>query len=181
MKVYIARHGEYQNPDGVAPYRLPGFPLTQLGISQAQLQANKLKDQKVRAIYTSPIQRCVETATIISQHLHLFPNQKPELIETSTPLAGIKKIDMPPDIYLDARHIEGEGETMEAIFTRMSSFIDTLKRTSKNSNYLVISHGDPVMIFLHGVLKKDVRYIPMGGLVMLDYNQKGIPKYTEII
>lgn len=181
MKIFFARHGQYHNPDSVVPYQLPGFPLTKLGKSQANLQAEKLDHLKIRALYTSPIERCVETATIIGSQLHLFPNQKPELIETFTPIAGIKQVDMPPDIYLDPRHLAGGGETVEAIFTRMSSFVDTLKLTSKNSNYLIVSHGDPMMIFLRGVLNKDVRYIPMGGLVMLDYSQKGIPKYTEII
>ncbi len=49
------------------------------------------------------------------------------------------------------------------------------------------------MIYLHGAHKLSlprtdqeiigggIRYIPMGGLVMLDYNQKGIPAYSEII
>jgi probable phosphoglycerate mutase len=181
MKIYFARHGQYQNPNGIVPYTTPGIPLNDQGRSQGALQADKLSDLKIRAIYTSPIQRCVETATIISQYLHLYPNQKSELIETNTPLAGIKRADMPPDIYVDPRHIGGEGETREEIFMRMSTFVDTLKATSKNSNYLIISHGDPIMIFLQSVLKKEIRYIPMGGLVMLDYSQKGIPRYSEII
>jgi len=49
------------------------------------------------------------------------------------------------------------------------------------------------LIYLSGTLSKviphldaefyesKIRYIPMGGLVMLDYSQSGIPKYTEII
>lgn len=181
MKIYFARHGQYQNPDNIVPFTTPGIFLSDVGKSQAETQADKLKDLKISAIYTSPIERCVETAGIISKHLHLYPNQKPELTETFTPLAGIKRVDMPPNIYHDPRHIQGGGETEEAIFVRMNDFVDTLKSTSKNSNYLIISHGDPMMIFLRGVLKKDVRYIPMGGLVLLDYSQKGLPKYQEII
>lgn len=181
MKIYFARHGEYKNPGNIVPFTTPGIALSDLGKSQAQLQAGKLSALNIRAIYTSPIERCVETATIIAKHLHLYPNQKPDLIETITPLAGIKRVDMPPNIYLDTRHIEGGGETIEVIFTRMNGFVDNLKLTSKNSNYLIVSHGDPMMIFLQGVLKREIRYIPMGSLVMLDYSQTGIPKYTEII
>lgn len=181
MKIYFARHGDYQNPDNVVPYQLPGFPLSALGIKQVEQIASKLASQSIRAIYTSPITRCLQTATLISQQLHLYPNQKPELIETGTPLAGIKRSDMPSDIYSDPRHIEGGGESIATIFARMNNFIDTLNLTSKNSHYLIVSHGDPTMIFLRGVLKKEIRYIPMGGLVMLDYNQKGIPAYSEII
>lgn len=180
MKIYFARHGEYHNRE-IVPFTLPGVLLTELGKSQAHLQADKLKKVKIRAIYTSPIERCVQTAGIISEELHLFPNQKSAITEVSTPLAGIKRVDMPPDIYQDLRHIDGGGETVEAIFIRTNNFVGMLKATSKNSNYLLVSHGDPMMIFLRGVLKREMRYIPMGGLVMLDYSQKGIPKYQEII
>lgn len=197
MKIYFARHGDYQNPNGVLPYRLSGFPLSELGRTQAQLVADKLLNIKLRAIFTSPIQRCFETAEIISNTIHLHPNQKEELIETGTPLAGILSSDqrrsLPEYLYSLKEHIEGGGESPEAIFERFSNFIDKLKLTSKNSSYLIISHADPIMIYLHGALKLDlphthldfksskIRYIPMGGLVMLDYSQKGIPKYTEII
>ncbi|MFH1244645.1 MAG: histidine phosphatase family protein [bacterium] len=197
MKIYFARHGEYQNPDGVNPYQLPGFPLTKNGKEQSLLIAHHLVNTKIRAIYTSPIERCVETATIISQTLHLFPNQRVELIETKTPLQGLTRAvlskmseNYPYDI---PAHIEGGGETPEDIFTRMNNFVNLLKATSQSSSYLLVSHGDPITIFLKGLLEhkiphlKDdfkvgsIRYIPMGGLVMLDHSQKEIPQYSEII
>ncbi len=181
MKIFFARHGQYQNPDNVVPYRLPGFPLSAIGKQHALIQAEKLASEKIRAIYTSPIERCVQTATIIGQELHLFPNQKDEIMEARTPLQGIKAEDLPSDIYTTKEHIDGGGETREEIFTRMNDFVNTLKQTSQNSNYLLVSHADPIIIFLAHVLKQPVRVIPMGGLVLLDYSQKGIPKYSEII
>ena len=197
MKIYFARHGEYQNPKRVVPYQLPGFPLSELGIKQANIQADKLLGEKIRSLSTSPIPRCFETATIIGKALQLFPNQKEEFIETGTPLAGISLDDPrhshPDYLYNLPEHTEGGGESPEQIFARFNEFIDKLKLTSKNSNYLIVSHADPIMIYLHGVHKHalphtdheivngSIRYIPMGGLVMLDYSQKGIPKYQEII
>ena len=151
MKVYFARHGQYVNPNSIEPCRLPGFPLSENGIQQVELQVEKLADQKIRAIYTSPIERCLQTATIIGKNLQLFPNQKQELIELETPFQGYKYDDMPDDLYIDPIHVNGGGETRKEIFTRMNKFIDTLKLTSKNSNYLIISHGDPMMIFLRKI------------------------------
>ena len=197
MKIYLARHGEYQNPEGVVPYRLPGFPLSELGRQQAQLIADKLVDQKIRAIYTSPIERCLEEASIIGKTIRLYPNQKSELIESGTPLQGLTKTalaDLSPNYPYDIpAHIEGGGESPDDIFARMNNFVNSLKSTSKNSTYLLVSHGDPIYIYLSGLLLKriphtgqdyyqsNIKYIPMGGLVMLDYSQKGIPKYQEII
>lgn len=185
MKVYFARHGEYQNPEGVVPYRMPGFPLTELGISQAHLQADKLLSLNIRDIFTSPITRCLETASIIGKTLKLAPNINESLTETGTPLQGMSllernkiQLDFP---YILESHVNSGGETKEAIIERMNNFVAKLKTMSKNSSHLIVSHGDPIKFYINGVLKKEVREIPMGGLVMLDYSQKGIPKYTEII
>lgn len=197
MKIYFARHGEYQNPNKVVPYRLPGYPLTDHGKEQIALIVSKLKDQKVRSLYTSPIERCVESAAIVGKELSLYPNQKAELIETGTPLQGLTpealSIMSPNYPYDIPAHIEGGGETPEAIFERMNTFVEKLKTTSKNSVYVIFSHGDPIDIFLirtlNGIIphieleftRSGIRNIPMGGLVMLDYSQIGIPKYSEII
>lgn len=197
MRIYFARHGEYQNPDQIVPYQLPGFPLTELGKQQAKIQGGKLIGEKIRSLSCSPIERCVETATIIGQAIHLHPNSYPELIETQTPLQGLTKEELnklsknyPYDVQA---HIEGGGESPEAIFERMTNYVDKLKKMSKNSNHVIVSHGDPITIYLSGTLLKviphvdaeffesKIRYIPMGGLVMLDYSQSGVPKYTEII
>jgi broad specificity phosphatase PhoE len=197
MKVYFARHGEYQNPEGIVPYRMPGFPLTDLGISQAGLQANKLLSLNIRDIFSSPVERCVQTASIIGSSLHLAVNQKSELTETGTPLQGLTKGDLaklsPNYPYDVPSHIEAGGETPEQIYSRIHEFTEKLKLMSSKSSHLVVSHGDPITIFLIKTLtgkmphlieefeKSKVRYIPMGGLVCLDFNQSGIPKYTEII
>lgn len=197
MKIYIARHGDYQNPDSVVPYRLPGFPLSELGRQQAQLVADNLIDQKIRAIYTSSIERCLETASIIGQTLKLYPNPKPELIETGTPFQGLTKEALealsPSYLYDIDGHIEGGGESPEGIFERMDNFVNSLKSTSKNSTYLLVSHGDPIFIYLSGLLlnkiphddqdfyQSKIRYIPMGGLILLDYGKDKLPSYTELI
>jgi len=157
MKIYFARHGEYQNPKAIVPYQLSGFPLSERGIQQANLQADKLIGHNIRTLSCSPIERCLETATIIGHVIGLHPNEHSELIERL------------------------EDETRESIITRMAEFIGKLKLMSKNSTHLIVSHGDPITFYLSHVTKKSLELIPMGGLVVLDYSQSGIPKYTEII
>ena len=90
-------------------------------------------------------------------------------------------------------HTEGGGESPEQIFARIQEFIENLKVMSSKSSHLIVSHGDPITIFLIKSLtgkiphtidefeKSKGRYIPMGGLICFDFNQTGIPKYTEII
>lgn len=197
MKIYFARHGQYQNPDNVVPFKLPGFPLSENGIKQSRLIAERLKEVRLRDIFTSPIERCRETAKIISSIIHLYPNQKEELDEITTPLQGLThkeleklSVDYP---YGASAHVEGGGETQEEVFNRVNEFVNKLKGMSKNSSHLLVSHGDTIQIYIAGILTGiiphtrqeidhgKIRYIPMGGLVMLDFGKSGIPKYSEII
>jgi broad specificity phosphatase PhoE len=197
MKVFFARHGEYQNPENIVPFRLPGFPLSQLGEEQARITGNRLKSENIRDLFTSPVERCLETARIIGKILNLHPNVKDSIIETGTPLQGLTHdellnhaINYP---YSAPAHEQGGGESPEDIFKRMSEFIDNLKLMSQRSSHLVVSHADPIMIYLLGTLKKTIphtrreldhgliRYIPMGGLVMVEFGKQGMGNYRELI
>lgn len=197
MRIFIARHGEYLNPDEIVPYRLSGFPLTQKGRDMATMQAKTLSTYKIRDIFTSPVERCLETASIIGKVLKLHPNPKEQLIETGTPLQGMTKLaiaELSPNYPYDVpAHIEGGGESPEDIYKRMNEFVENLNSMSKKSSHLLVSHADPIHIFLTKTLTGHVphsgseffsgkiRYIPMGGLVMLDYGKSGIPKFSELI
>lgn len=58
--VYLVQHGDKQ--------RLPGNPgLTSLGREQASQAGGWLKDQAIRALYSSPLRRARETAACIGQ------------------------------------------------------------------------------------------------------------------
>lgn len=193
MKIFFVRHGEYQNPEGLVPFHAPGFPLSELGRQQTQEIANRLATEKIRTLSTSPVERCVETATIISKTIHLYPNIYEDITETKSPTGGQKKSPKFDYIYDDLEHISGGGETTEEIYERMNNFVNKFKQLSKNSNHVIVSHGDPIDIFLIKTLKgkiphnhmelkhSGVRCIPMGGLVMLDYDKNNLPKYQEII
>lgn len=65
--VILTRHGHV---DGIDPPRFRGrldLPLTELGRRQAQATALRLqKASKIAALYSSPMQRCMTTARIIS-------------------------------------------------------------------------------------------------------------------
>ncbi len=68
--IYLMRHGQLPpNPER----RFVGsrnIPLAKEGHLQAQRWAKELQNNNIQHIVTSPLERCVETATIISQKLH---------------------------------------------------------------------------------------------------------------
>jgi broad specificity phosphatase PhoE len=62
--VFLVRHGEVRNPDHLVYADLPGFPLSSTGRRQAEYTAQRLPPNA--AVVTSPLDRALETATIIA-------------------------------------------------------------------------------------------------------------------
>src|SRR5690349_17933268 len=67
MRLILVRHGESEwNRTG----RYQGqedAPLSELGLRQADALANRLKNESLDAIYTSPLQRALRTAEAIAR------------------------------------------------------------------------------------------------------------------
>lgn len=81
--VLLIRHGEndYVKKRKLAG-RLPGVHLNQKGQAQAQAVAAWLKGAPIKAVYTSPMERALETAQPIAAALGLEPIIRPGLLET---------------------------------------------------------------------------------------------------
>lgn len=80
--ILLVRHGENDYvKKGRLAGRLPGVHLNKKGISQAQAVADKLKDAPVKAVYSSPLERTMETAEPIAKALGLEVIPREGLIE----------------------------------------------------------------------------------------------------
>ena len=79
----LIRHGENEFvKQGRLPGRLPGIHLNEHGMEQAAALAESLKSLPIRAIYASPLERAVETATPLAQALSLEIQLRPALLDT---------------------------------------------------------------------------------------------------
>lgn len=81
--IILIRHGEndYVKKARMAG-RLPGVHLNERGKAQAQALAEKLANAPIKAIYSSPLERAIETATPLAEALKLEIQIRPGLIET---------------------------------------------------------------------------------------------------
>ena len=63
--ILLVRHGETPTTGKVLPGRAPGLHLADTGRAQAVLVAERLAGIEVAALYCSPLERTVETLSLI--------------------------------------------------------------------------------------------------------------------
>jgi broad specificity phosphatase PhoE len=84
-KIILVRHGVSQWNDDSENDRYNGLTdiaLSENGIEQVKQMANYLKNEKISAFYSSPLQRAVKTAQIVAEkHSDKQINILPELVE----------------------------------------------------------------------------------------------------
>lgn len=80
--ILLIRHGENEYvAKGRLAGRLPGVHLNEKGRQQAETVANLLSKAPVKAIYSSPLERCMETAQPLSEKLGLPVIPRDDLLE----------------------------------------------------------------------------------------------------
>ncbi len=79
----LIRHGENDFvKTGKLPGQSPGIHLNERGQKQAQALGEALKDVPIKAIYSSPLERALETATPIANARKLQIIPEPDLMDT---------------------------------------------------------------------------------------------------
>jgi broad specificity phosphatase PhoE len=147
--IYLVRHGDVYNPQQVLYERLPGFPLSDLGRTQAHALGKFLSTKSLRALYASPLERTQETARIISSYhrdLTVIPEER--IIEVSTPARGRKMEELARENwnFYKKEHIEAGGERLSDIWRRMRHMFAEVRKKHAGQEIALVSHGDPIMI-----------------------------------
>ena len=160
MLTYFVRHAESQGNTGRS--NEPDCSLSDFGRLQAQRLADRLAQAGVRAIYSSPMRRSVETAMPLAERLDLDIWLRPDIaehfsagianLEHFTPcsladLAGAwPRLRLDPALPADTWQWPVWPESVETLAARMRRFVMHLKATWLNPDdaVAVFSHGAPV-------------------------------------
>jgi len=147
LKIYLMRHGSFENPDRIFPGHAAGYHLTDLGKKQVLKTAKLLEHAGIRKIYCSPIERTIETAKILAEKLGLNKNAiivDPALIEINLPkLAGKPMTEFNVSAYAKDNLSRENGESMEDAGKRILEVLKKIVKEDKNA--LVVSHSDPII------------------------------------
>src|SRR3989344_5102250 len=167
MKLFLVRHGETkENEAGVMMGHHHGI-LTEKGKEQARETALALKDKKLDHIYSSDLNRCVDTAEIIKEfHPDTPLTFTKELRERNLGILQgqrAKEVDW-TKMTGDAAGLgkmEG-GESIDELKERALDFIKQLYEQHPNDSILLISHNGWIkQIISHftGVHSKDIEKV----------------------
>ena len=141
-EIWLVRHADcYQDmSDGADP------ALSALGRRQAELLAERVRELKPAAVYSSPYRRALETARAITEDVRVDER----LIEM--------KMELGADGALDFK--EAPATTIE----RMTAAINDIASAHPGQRVIVVAHGAAMVMYLTHVLR-----LEPGQLRMLPY------------
>ena len=147
----MIRHGVHLLGGGTIAGRSPGVHLSPLGQEQVAQAARRIGPLSVHAIYSSPVDRCQESAAILSEHLHLPVAVLPTLAEVDYGEWTRKRLEelrpLPRfqqwNVHRAGTRIPG-GETMLEIQSRIIGELFRLREMHPDKTVAVVSHGDVI-------------------------------------
>jgi probable phosphoglycerate mutase len=147
---HLLRHGE-PSVFGRINGRLPGVGLSARGRAEIAVVAGRLAEERIDAIYASPLQRTQETAEILADRLTLPVQYREDVIEldfgewTGLTADQIRK-DERWQAWSSCRSIAAipGGESWRQVQDRVVHALFDLRRIHPDDSVVVVSHGDVI-------------------------------------
>jgi len=169
LTIYLVRHGEVHNPEGIIYGRIPGFGLSDTGVAQLQASAAALdRLPRLDCLYASPMQRAQESAAILSRALGLEVSTDDRLIETEVSGYQGKTFDSLPKPYITEEPVHEGLECAASIRRRILAWAAAL-RAEGVQRVAAVSHRDPIAVVLHHWMGRGLE-----GLAELDLPPGGV-------
>ncbi len=150
--VLLVRHGEndWVGTDRLAG-RTPGVHLNETGQKQAEQLAQLLASQPIAAVYSSPLERCMQTAEPLAQALGLSVIAEPGVVEVDYgewQAGNLKELSKLPG-WSRVQHYPStfrfpQGETLREVQSRAVGTIERLRDSHPDQVIAIFSHGDVI-------------------------------------
>lgn len=162
MKVYIARHGETEWNKTKRVMGWLNSELTEKGKQHAINLVRLLKEKNITAIYSSDMQRAVDTAKPLATELGLDIIPDSCLRECSYGiLEGEIKEKSYPEIWNERekdeyKYVLPGGESLELVYkNRVISFLERIIPKHAEDNILIVGHKGTNRLLIAYLLDKD--------------------------
>jgi len=157
------RHGQAKNNvERILAGRTKGFPLTELGIQQAEKIGDFLKPLNISKIYCSPIERAEHTARIVANKVDLSCNVDERLTEidmgTFTGMHYDEMFGKHGNVFLKFYQghpvVENNGiETFSTVKKRILDMVDHCSKKHNEETILLVTHMDPIKSIISTILQ----------------------------
>ncbi len=155
--ILLVRHGQndWVNKKRLAGWR-PGIHLNDAGKIQVQALSERLIEQPVKAIYSSPLERCIETADILARSHQL----EVQILESVGEVRygkwegkELKLLSKKKRQWFIVQHFPSRfrfpgGESFQEVQERAISAIESLNSKHLKEAIIVVSHADVIKLIL---------------------------------
>jgi len=157
--VFLVRHGSTDHLGHVISGRMDGVALNDAGRREAAAVAGRLRQERIEALYTSPLQRTRETAAAIGEALGLEPRAEDGLLEIDFgDWTGARFADLDGDPawrrWNDERSAARApgGEAMAEVQDRLVRWVEEARARHPEGRICAVSHADVIKALLAHVL-----------------------------
>jgi probable phosphoglycerate mutase len=134
---------------------MPGVHLSDEGVTQARRAAAYLTEVPFDAIYSSPIDRCRETAQEIARGRGMRVKVRPGLVETeygrwtNRSFKSLQKVRSWSVVHRWPSAVRfPDGESLRDVQVRAVDDIETLRREHPKGRVCCVSHSDAIKLIL---------------------------------
>ncbi|WP_293855736.1 histidine phosphatase family protein [uncultured Alsobacter sp.] len=157
--VHLVRHASHAVVDSTLVARAPGVSLSETGRAEAAALAARLAREEVEALFSSPRQRCGETAAILAERIALQPAADPLLDELDAGgWTGRRFADLADDRDWTrwnasrAMAAAPDGEDAFALQARGMAFLRRVARDWPDAGVVAVSHAEPIRMLVLAAL-----------------------------
>lgn len=156
MRLLLVRHGVTAETGRILTGRLPGVSLSEKGIAQADSVAQRLASTKLAGVYTSPLERCRETAAAIARTRGLRPRIDRRFIEVDYGRWSGRRLNDLRQLRAWSRLLEtpsrfrfpGGSESLGGAQQRAVAGVEVLALRYPEKTIALVSHNDIIRLVL---------------------------------
>lgn len=150
LTLHLVRHGEVHNPDKILYGRLPGFYLNAAGREQAAAIGRYLATLPITRLFTSPMDRTQQTASIARDALDnaLSITVDERLNECLTPHQGRPLAELEAFGFEIYHNNTPPYETVADMRRRLLSFAQDMLTQHAGEHIAAFTHGDMLVVGL---------------------------------
>lgn len=153
--IFLIRHG-LTGQTGTTLYgQTRGIPLDHRGRAQAEHLAERFAAVKLTAIYSSPLERCIETVEPLGRRQRLPVVVRKDLIEmdagswTGRSLTSLRRLKRWGEVQRSPSTFRfPDGESFEEALTRTTTAVGAIARKHPRGRVAVATHGDIARVLM---------------------------------